>query len=436
MILLLILNIIYFLLTVLYIYNNQQKNDFMSLYLSAKAMLAGEIPYQQFFIIINQHTIQLPYNLNPPIVFLLFSPLITLSYLRSAIVWLFVSMGMGLFSFYLSLSILFSREQLGRYWMSFGVFYLMFGASLLNESFLQLGTLLALLILGGYYLLEKQWNIAAGASWGVAAAIKFFPALLFFYLISQKKWRAAAVFLCTVLSLFVIPLFYSKPNIYNNYFHVLQYSRWYGDSLNASLYGYLFRIFSVFNISNFNQKILQVGCGVSFIVFFLWYIKQLVNQSQFEYRHSMFSLTLVVMLLLSPFGWHYYCTILIFPILMLLKNWLYPRVNYQLSSICLLLSFFVLNLPMPYLHVKDMHNMLDKVVFYSLYFYSLLVLMGLSIQKQNTMIARSMPFTNHQFIPVIVILIACFLIRLIYLLLLVFRMTCWGDPALICRTPC
>ncbi len=397
-ILLILLNMLYGMLMVGLVLKHQHVNDFMSLYSGVKAYLAHQIPYQEFHPLWDEHTLSLPYNLNPPIVFLIFLPFTLLPYTVSAVLWLISLILMGLASFYLSLSILFPSRTWRAHWPMLGLLYCMFGALLANEGFLQLGTLLALLVIAGYALLLRQRECAAGIIWGVAAAIKLFPALLLFYLISQKKWRGAATLLFTMLLLFALPLYLYPVSIYWDYVHLLKSVTWYGDSWNVSLYGYLHRVLS--GRYHFIHGLFLMLSALSFI----WYIKELFSESQAHYG---FSLTLLMMLFLSPFGWYYYCTLLTFPLLMLSKRYM--------THLWFLLGFFFLNLPVDYIAVRHMPQIFDKAVLYSIYFYGLLLfiyLISREKDKKQEVCERQILLASEG-LPVALILLVCFMMRLL-----------------------
>lgn len=396
-ILLVLLNILYGVLMVVLVLKHQYPNDFMSLYGGVKAYLAHQFPYQEFHPTWDDHALSLPYNLNPPVVFLIFAPFACLPYTVSAIFWLGSITLMGLASFYLSLSILFPSKTWKAHWPKLGVLYCMFGAFLANEGFLQLGTLLALLLIEGYVLLLRQRECAAGIIWGVAAAIKLFPTLLLFYLVSRKKWRGAVALLFTMLLLFALPLYRYPVSIYWDYVHLLKSVIWYGDSWNVSLYGYLNRVFSGAYDLNILFLILSA-------LSFIWYIRELFSESQAHYG---FSLTLLIMLFLSPFGWYYYCTLLIFPLLMLSKRYM--------THLWFLLGFLFLNLPIDYISERHMPDVFDKVAIYSIYFYGVLLFIYFISREQYKMkeVGVSQVLHTSNYIPMVLILLVCLVMRLI-----------------------
>lgn len=336
----------------------------MSLYWATKAYWAGETPYQAFHFLLGERVFHLPYNLNPPSVFLFFAPLVKFSYLTSALFWFFLSVAAGLFSFYLCLLLLFPRDYCKDTWPFWIGLCAFWGPFLSNQNFLQLGSLLTLLIFGGYFLLQRQRDLWAGMLWGCAISIKWFPFLLVFYLISQHKWKALVALCCTCLIISLLPL-YHHSSIYTDYFAMIAKIKWYGDSWNASLYGYCFRIFGAFKEKT-HLAFFQISALCVLVVFFLGYLRLLYQNFHQKKPNEAFSWTLIMMLFLSPLGWYYYAILLVFPFLMLIEQ--------RAFTANFLLSFFLLCFPIGYVFNTAMDGFWQVCVWYSLYFWALALL--------------------------------------------------------------
>ncbi len=121
------------------------------------------------------------------------------------------------------------------------------------------------------------------------------------------------IMLTTVLLLSFIPWLVFGSTIYKQYFSMLTCVLWYGDSWNASLYGFLFRLF--IDVHDKTQSLIAIKTVYIFLFFSLlfWYLKKSTGKST-ALNHQPFCLTLIMMLLMSPFGWLYYFPLLILPV--------------------------------------------------------------------------------------------------------------------------
>ena len=89
-----------------------------------------------------------------------------------------------------------------------------------------------------------------------------------------------------------------------------------------------------------------------------------------------------MMLLLSPMGWVYYFSLLIFPLTL---TWIVAikALNFTNKPILFwLLLFFLLDLPQSYIMTKYMQNFAVRLIFSSSYFYGLLLLNYILAQKK------------------------------------------------------
>lgn len=356
--------------------------DFSSFYSAINALIEGDNPYKNLMSTYLPTNKLLPANVNPPFVLLSFIPLMKFSYFTGMTIWLTCSLILGLIGVTITFYYAFSPQFLKNNRLNLYLFYLAFFGTLMNVVTLQLGSVLLFFIMFGYHCYLRNRDSVAGIFWGIIIAMKLFPALLFFYVLKQGRYKVFAVMCITLILAWLFPLFLYGTVIYKQYFAMMPNVFWYGDSWNASIYGFLFRLF-------FDNDTLAylIPIEVSYIILFcfllLFYLKKLGPIQTNPINHQPFCLTLVMMLLLSPFGWVYYFPILLFPLLLTLCLVL-DQENATTSSIVLwLLSFFLINFPQDYVESKRMIFGLSKISVYSTYFYGLLLLVYMLAKRKK-----------------------------------------------------
>ncbi|KTC77870.1 glycosyltransferase family 87 protein [Legionella brunensis] len=354
----------------------QQGIDFASFYSASQMLTIGDNPYQSLFATYLPIAKKLAANLNPPIVLILFNPLIQFNYNTALTIWWLTSLIVGLIAARITFKHVFSPDFFKNNWATLYLIYLAFFATLMDAAITQLGALLLFCIMFGYHFYLKGSDYFAGILWGFIIALKFFPALLFLWVLLQKRYKVFTVMLSVSALLSIIPIFICGIDIYQQYFSMMSQVSWYGDSWNASLYGFLFRI--LINVHDKTQTFLFVNLvyGILFLIFLLWYLKSIVKMSVDSKNEQSFALTLCMMLLLSPFGWLYYFSLLLFPLAFTWKVNFADAENTK-NKILWFCSLFLLNFPMDYLSSKKMFTVTNKLCLSSLYFYGLLLLIYL-----------------------------------------------------------
>lgn len=351
--------ILYFILT------SQQKLDFFAFYSSSIALLHGENPYE------------LTDNLNPPMVLWLFSPLAHLGFWPSLFIWIFIVFASGLIASHIAFRYVFSIRFLKKNSFNLYLLYLAYFASIMNAATLQLGTFLFLFVMLGYNFYLKNRSYFAGFFWGFIIGMKFFPGLLFFYVLRQKRFKVFWVMLITFIIVLLIPLLVYGIEIYKDYYSMVIKVDKFGNGWNASIYGFLVRLLPCIHIPYYSLliKILSIFL---FIILFLWYLKNLESEEINPINHQPFCLTLVMMLLISPLGWIYYFTLLIFPLMLI-----GVALNQKETATILIwvLCFFLINFPLDYIPIKTV-NYFARMTIFSCYFYGLLILIFL-LQKRK-----------------------------------------------------
>lgn len=302
-----------------FLINLKLNSDFTSFYGSTLAYTQGMNPYQGVTSSFLPHSIDVPVDLNPPFFLELFAPFSHLTFITASILWFFISLILGGVGAVLSFFIFSSPTMFKKYWCNLLLLYLAMYPTIMNISFGQLGNfLLFFIVLGYYFFSHNKKDYLAGFFWGIVVAVKLFPALLFFFVLVQRWYKVFWAMLVTASFASLIPLFTHGFQIYVLYFKTLKNVLWYGNSWNASIYGFLYRLF--INVDT-QQNFLPIKIIYLFIFIALlsWYIKKLHYFQKIAQPHYAFCLTIIMMLLLSPFGWLYYFPLLVMPLILIHK---------------------------------------------------------------------------------------------------------------------
>ncbi|MBA2657792.1 MAG: DUF2029 domain-containing protein [Tatlockia sp.] len=361
-----------------YVLSSNNIQDFTSFYAAIVNLVEHKNPYAKLSSHFLPLTKRLSANLNPPFALYSFSFLAQFSYKLALGIWIFLSFALGLIGAGVALTQVFSRHFFREYWLILVVIYLAFFPTLINISTGQFGLILFFLLMIGYHFYLKNNELVCGLFWGLAVALKFFPALLFLFLLKQRRMKAFfAMFAMTSLALGLPSLIYGTE-IYSQYFSMLSRVFWYGDNWNASLLGYLFRLFYDNPFMNINLRLIKFIYIFLFIIFILYYLKKMQKNTLQEINHQPFCLSLAMMLILSPLGWLYYFPILTLPLLLV---WIKAYKSNFSAMIIVLLCLALINFPQGYVLDRHSGDLFLKIFYYSLSFYGLLLLIYLCTKK-------------------------------------------------------
>lgn len=385
--LLLMLSLIYALLFY-FMLTDQIKLDFYSFYSASAALLHGDNPYQLLFASYLPAVKKLSTNLNPPILLMLFMPLSRVSHHTGLIIWSISSFILGTISATAAFKLAFSPEFFKNHWLSLYIVYLALFSTLMNTHIAQLGAFTAFFLIVGYYLYQHKHETLAAIFWGIIISIKIFPALLFIYVLRQAPYKMLGIMFATVVLMWLIPLLAFGMDIYSNYFNMLTRVLWYGDSWNASIYGFLFRLL-VDTHQPDNLRLVHILYVILCCGLVVWYLKKIVStRIPDDKNHQQFCLTLTVMLLISPLGWMYYFPLILLPLLI---TWSQAIQSQEKKSMVFLwlICLFLINFPIDYIESKNMPTLFEKLTICSFYFYGLLLLTWLVARKNQSLPASA-----------------------------------------------
>lgn len=346
--------------------------DFTSFYAAILNWAQFKNPYTTLDSNFLPLTTKLSANLNPPFVLYLFGFLAKLSYQTALGIWLFLSFTLGLIGASLSIYYAFSDDFLRKNWLILLLIYLALFSTLINFSTAQIGLILLFLVMLGYHYFLKNQDLWAGFFWGLLVAFKFFPALLFIFILKEKRLKLFVIMLVITVFACLLP-FLHEQEIYSQYFALIAKVSWYGDNWNASIFGFISRLFK--------PSVNRIIYAVLFVISFVWYFKKLKTSSSKQVNHQPFCLSLTMMLMLSPFGWIYYFPVLIFPLFLIWAR-VYEKLNQTIKPMLIfLIAFFFINMPQGYVHFENMTHLSVNVFFYSWFFYGLFLINYLCAQE-------------------------------------------------------
>ncbi len=333
-------------------------------------------------------------NLCPPFFLILTYPFGLLGYHAALFLWCLFSFISGLIGAGLAFSFAFSKDSLRKHGLGLLLLYMMLFSTIMNLAVGQMGAVLFFFIMSGYYYYLQERDYLAGILWAIIISIKFFPGLLFFFVLSERRFKLLFIMLFVFLCCWIIPLFFYGPQIYLHYYTLMNNISWYADSWNASIYGFLFRLFTFsYHVPyELRMTIRLIYVPVFAITLALYYHFLRTGTNNHATNHYRFSLTLVFMLLLSPLGWIYYFSLLILPLAL---SWSKEVQKNNAPSLALglwLLCLFLLNFPFDYVRIGHIPHIFTRATIYSFHFYGLLILAYLIIKEkelpgQNELIA-------------------------------------------------
>ncbi len=381
--------------------------DFNMLYQSVRFYYAGQNIYSAVIqplnpaqsAIIHSNSLTLFSDLNSPFLILLLLPFAYLSYGTALLLWSLISFICSIMAILLVLKsypVVWQNTQI-RWWCLAGLLiYFPFYA---NFCLGQISAILLLITVIAWHAYRKNHYKYAGILLGLAFSIKLFFGFFLILFIMRKQLRAFFAMLTTFVCASFIALLFFGISIFKNYLNILQHVNWYASSWNASLYGFICRIFyasqsnndSLISKTNFPHLLFFIFT-LLLLIYFTWviYYPKKINSGYSAYQNNdafdwQFSLTIVSVLLISPLAWLYYFTLLLIPLATIIK--LMNKSAYFKYYFCaLIISLILSGIPISYSSIA-MAKIQLAITSGSYYFYALFLITMLLIllrkQAQN-----------------------------------------------------
>lgn len=355
-----------------YLLSEQQlNNDFDTFYSAALAYSKHLSPYHHLSSSFLNQPEALAVNVNPPFFIVFISSIGFFDYSTASLIWALSSLFLGLIGWLLCFYLSTSRSFIKKNFLACTLIYFATYPSLMNTSFNQVAGFLLFFIMLGYYFFKKEHDYYCGFFWGLAVALKLFPGLLLFFVLIEKRFKVFWTMSLVILLALILPALTYGSEIYLQFYNTISTIIWYGNTWNASLLAYLFRLFI-----DTNQLDYLVTIKIVYLALFLGLVGYYVSKlKQLHSSHYRFCLSLMMMLLLSPFGWMYYFDLLL-PALLVIYQHL-TQANQQRGILLWSLCLILLNLPLENKQTQELSSFLVKSSYFSIYFYGLLMTLGL-----------------------------------------------------------
>lgn len=388
-------------------FNKCIRLDISAFYSTSQALSQGLDPYQNFIPNYLPLAKKLPANLNPPIFLLLFRPFSQLPYEYAVPAWSLFIFALGIAGAWLTFTLAFPKPFVKRHGLLLLAVYLLLFSTLMDTAIVQMGSVIFFMVMAGYFAYTGGHDRLAGCLWGCITAIKLFPGLLLVFAFRQRRYAVCLAMAFSFIVLWLIPLFTHGAILYEQYFTMMKRVLWYGDSWNASIHGYLYRLL----IDNAHPEpwllaLTKSLCLLFFALIFYWYCKAIKPGNHSANPHYAFCLTLLLMLLLSPFGWLYYFSLLLFPLALSWQTLVTCRDIPPHLTALWFLGFFLVNVPLDYVMFTKMPDLASRMTWYSLFFYGLVLL----IYVVWRLLGRTYPKTGQSLHKIRELVVPLFLI--------------------------
>ena len=262
-------------------------------------------------------------NLNPPFQTLLFSFFPVLNIQAAFFIWGILSILFGLISARIIDHSKTTTIRENSFLLAILLFAFFPTIAAIGEG--QITLLILILLVIGWHASRRGNDFIAGIALGLALGLKLFIGLFLIYFLILRRYKLIGWCLVTFLATVLIPLFIFGTDSIRRYMEILGNVNWYSFSWNASLTGYFARIFEGFGgYTIFPQPgltmIVSYSLSMLLLAIFIWAVWPKADMTGSLYIDLGFSLTMVLMLLISPFGWLYYFPFLILPMAIILTN--------------------------------------------------------------------------------------------------------------------
>ena len=230
--------------------------DFAQDLAAARVFASDQNPYEAGIARAHAELMRVPENEgyphfpHPPLLFLLLLPMAGFTLSKAAVVWFCVSLGV-LFVLAATLADAYSSSLPGHRTARFGVVLIAFGALFLwppvqyNFAKGQWSIVVALLLALCWRFHVRGQHGAAGASLGIATAVKLFPALLGFYFLARRPRTVVWMVVAAVAALGLPLVWMGGPQTVRLFIEQSQANVSYWETFPAvtySLHGLLARI--------------------------------------------------------------------------------------------------------------------------------------------------------------------------------------------------
>lgn len=377
-----------------------QSTDFYKFYMSSKYFWAGQNIYtinpvekppihKDDSVTTSNIVKQIHPNLNSPFHTLCMSLFGLLDFRSAFFIWSLLSICCGLVAIALFYNNIVNNNMGLISLMNIWLIFLIYFPTWINIRFGQFSFVLLLLIAIAWKTSKLRKDSAAGFILGLAAGLKLFFGIFLILFLIYRRWRLIFWFISTFLACNIISLVIFKITTFETFFSLLQNMPWYAGTWNASFMGFFTRIFGgSMNIPLVNvpwlARTLSLLLSLGLLFWMIWLNRPHSCRSESDRFDLVFSLALVEMLLISPYGWIYYFPILIFPLIIAwtVSEKYYFGIMYKILIVC---AWALTTIPTQFIWAEDLRMNQTIICFTSagIYFYGLLLFSGILIVLLN-----------------------------------------------------
>jgi len=311
---------------------NNYKNvgsDFVQDYFAASSLKKGSSIYGEDCRNLENEMLGFngPPNFHPPFNALLFLPFTIFPYKKAFII-------LGMISLILLLMInqlvVKNLELNGEWFLNFTCFTLCWYPFISCLGNGQSSMIIAACLIGGWFWLRRKREYVAGFLFAIATSMKLFPGLVLLYLLIVKNWRAFFATISFILIGLVVTAIIVGLDDMRTYVMIIvarDIDDYRGYVLNHSIGGIVAKLFGkqmgwfsplvkIPHIASVLIMLLSIGV----LVYSILKLREMAAKK--ELSDYAFGLTLVTMLLLSPITWSHIFPVLIFPMGLLLREYI------------------------------------------------------------------------------------------------------------------
>ncbi len=379
--------------------------DFPQDYIAGQLLFAGKSLYPPDFMHLYETTFlkkSLPpgdrvqfMNAHPPFTALLLSPLWLLSFHTAALVWAITTAGC---MFVIILLLLGSEDESLLFFPLAVLFAFAWKPFQLNLSMGQTSILVTLFVIAGWYFLKRSRDGMAGIALAMATMLKFYPGLLIVYLLISKRYKALLYSFICIGAVGVVTFLTTRNDFVHFLSSVVPYDvhYWQAHLENYSLRGFAAKLFLSLRIvgtsgaftaslNQFHLDVFLYSMDALLLLLIGWGVKRYDFTGDAGY-----SVFIIAALLLSPLCWDHYLTLLLLPLIVLIKE--LSRKNTLFEIVLFLAALFLVSIDtgsvyfqkaMEIAHAFISGNPLDRVyrlTFYSAQFYGMVLLLFLNFR--------------------------------------------------------
>jgi hypothetical protein len=310
--------------------------DFFQEWASARNLFSGKPIYQpldslvRLYLQTDPESLKDKYvnvNTHPPTAVLLFSPFGLLDYIQSIMLWNIIS----LILLAASIMIVFSQLRFSvAYWSILPILTLLLVSNPFRQQMNlgQLNIVILFLVVLTWALDRSKYPCVAGTVLGVATMIKLIPAFLFFYFICTNKWKSFLSGLIVIaLGCLITFVLVGREDCFYYLSHVIPESSAMSSGWdNASVAGWWHKLFAPGVINGRtvaladSPSLARAGFLLSALFVILTCFWATWTSCHITEHDSIYGLSIIAMLLVSPVSWDHYFMLLLLPMVLVGLN--------------------------------------------------------------------------------------------------------------------